>query len=42
MPNLVGVFIASSGASPGQINVFNNAGKTDVLLDVSGYFYRVS
>lgn len=42
VPNLVGVFIASSGASPGQINVFNNAGKTDVLLDVSGYFYRVS
>ena len=41
VPNFVGVFIASGGASPGTLSIYNDAGKADLILDVTGYFYRV-
>jgi hypothetical protein len=42
VPNFVGVFIASGGASPGSIAIYNDAGVTDVIIDVTGYFYRIT
>jgi hypothetical protein len=42
VPNFVGVFIASGGASPGTLSIYNDAGQADLLLDITGYFYRVT
>ena len=41
VPNFVGVSIASTGGTPGQLSVYNDAGFADVLIDVTGYFYRL-
>ena len=41
MPNFVGAFIASGGASAGLLAIYNDAGTADVLLDITGYFYPV-
>jgi hypothetical protein len=39
VPNLVGTFVAAGGASANQLSVYNDSGTTDVLLDITGYFY---
>jgi len=41
VPNFVGVFIASGGGAAGQVAIYNDAGTTDILLDIAGYFYPV-
>ena len=41
VPNFVGVALPFFGATTGQLAIYNDAGSTDVLLDVSGYFYPV-
>jgi hypothetical protein len=41
VPNFVGVSVAPSGGTAGQLSIYNDAGSADVLLDVTGYFYPV-
>jgi hypothetical protein len=41
VPNFVGVGLAAGGGAPGQLALYNDAGSTDVLIDVTGYFYPV-
>ena len=42
VPNFVGMWIASTGGTPGQLSIYNDAGFADVLIDVTGYFYPVA
>ena len=33
--------IASGGGAGGMVAIYNDAGTTDILLDIAGYFYPV-
>ena len=42
VPNLIGVgLVMGAGGTAGQLAFYNDAGSTDVLFDVAGYFYPV-